>query len=155
MDLDTPLSKFQIGTIALALLLLTFMAGWNLHPLLENGSVVRIENSPSVSEEGAIVVTIDRGNGELEEMPQVPYLEGDSVLSVLEVLEGAGLVVLSLADAENALAAVDVAVSKMAENPDAPGWHFWVNDTYGTVPPQEYPVKPGDHVHFTFTSAGE
>lgn len=145
-----PLHRFQIATIAIAALLLTFIAGWNLRPLLEENPLVSLGNVRT--EEGSVVVTIDRGNGELEEMPQIPYMQGDSVLSVMEVLEDAGLVVLSLADTETSVAAVDVAVSSLAESADAPGWHFWVNDTYGTMPPESYPVKAGDHIHFTFST---
>jgi hypothetical protein len=151
--LQSPLHRFQIGTIAVAVLLLTFIAGWNLRPLLENSTVV--EREGVTNSDASVAVTIDRGNGTLEEMPQVPYLEGDSVLSVLEVLQDVGLVTLSLADLEDSVAAVDVAVSQLAESPDEPGWHFWVNDTYGTMPPQAYSLKPGDHIHFTFTAVGE
>ena len=149
---NAPLHRVQIGTIAVAVVLLTFIAGWNLRPLLEDGRMV---GDTAVQEESAIAVTIDNGSGALEELPMVPYLEGDSVLTIMQTLEEAGLIVLSMAETDPSLAAVDVAISSLADTPEAPGWHFWVNDTYGTMAPEAYPVQPGDHIHFTFTQSGD
>ncbi len=144
-------NRFQLGTIVVAALLLAFVLGWNFRPALEDGGVAQQMGAGDGGEELGVAVTIDRGDGAVEEMPLVPYVKGDSVYSVMRVLNDVGLVVLSLADADVSLAAANVALTELAEDPEAAGWHFWVNDTYGTLSPQDYVVEPGDHIHFTFT----
>jgi|GEM_PF-2483214 len=145
--------KAQIGLIIAAALVLSFIAGWSLYPLLQ-GETSTPETTQTAGED-VVIVTIDNGNGDFEELPPVPYAPGDSVLSVLQVLEEVDLVTLSLTDLDPTVAAVDVALSQLAESPTEPGWHFWINDTYATMPPEAYRVEPGDHIHLVFTPASE
>lgn len=133
-------------------LLFSFIAGWSLRPILEKQEEGVPLVKSALSEEPVVLVTIDYGSGTIEEMPEIPYMDGDSVLTVLGVLEETGLVTLSMADASVSLTAVTIALSNLADSPDAPGWHYWVNDVYGTMNPDAYLVQPGDHIHLTFTS---
>lgn len=139
----------QIGLLIAVALVISFIAGWSLYPLLSE-TEESLEPQALLTE-GSVMVTIDNGNGTLEELPEVPYVPGDSVLSVLEVLQEAELITLSLAEFSPEVAAVDVALSNLAEREDEAGWHFWVNDTYGTLSPDAYTIEPGDHIHLVFT----
>ena len=141
--------RTQIGLLIAVALVISFLAGWSLYPLLtETGE---FPEPQALMMEDSVIVTIDNGDGTLEELPEVPYVPGDSVLSVLEVLQEAELITLSLAEFGPELAAVDVALSNLAEREDEAGWHFWVNDTYGTLSPEAYVIEPGDHIHLVFT----
>lgn len=141
--------RAHITLIVVAAVVIAFMAGWSLRA--PESPVLQPYETAASAQEGFVTVTIDYGNGTKKEMPEVPFVQGDSVFTVLSVLSEAGMLELESEDyGEQGMFLVSI------DGVGGPGsdrwWQYWVNGTYATLGVSAYQLSADDHVRLVFTN---
>jgi len=105
-----------------------------------------------VPKAATVSVIIDTGEA-MQKFPAVPYQDGMTVFSALQVLASSSSIQLSTKDYGGEMGVFIESINGVGPGDKTRWWQFWVNNEYSTVGASAYVLRPSDEVVFEFLGA--
>lgn len=99
-----------------------------------------------------VSVMVDAGDT-VKTFTDIPYVEGETVFSLLSSLASTSQITLSSKDYGGDLGVFIESIDGVGAGAKDKWWQFWVNNEYSTVGASSYVLAAGDTVVFKFTKS--